>query len=71
MSEIKEIFKEIYLSLDNEVLSDRENTFYELIFKRVMRHLSSCKCENNIKNQVLGEIMLIGKDVVDECLSMS
>lgn len=71
MLDIKELFKELYLSLETETVGDRENIFYELLLRQAMTHLKSCKCTRKTKNQILGEMILIGKDVVEECSSIS
>lgn len=71
MQDIRTVFKELYLSLDKDKLEDKESAYYDLLIKCAMAQLALCQCTKKMKNQILGEIILIGKDVLDECLSIS
>ena len=70
VQEIRSVFKELYLSLDNTNVAEKESVYYNLLIQCAMSRLQTSHCSLKMKNQILGEVILIGKDVLDECLSI-
>lgn len=72
MESMRAVFKELYLSLNNITDIDvKTEQYYSLITDMAIKNLQKFDCEKSKKNQILGEIILISEEVLQECLSLS
>lgn len=72
MEAMREVFKELYISLnDIKNIDVKTEQYYSLITDIAIQNLEKFDCEQSQKNQILGEIILISEEVLQECLSLS